>query len=66
MNLISCNGCGIVYDKDKIVFPNIYDDNTDGIIRENCAWDDSQLRYCAKIKCPVCGEAILDCPRDQL
>lgn len=59
MNLISCNKCGVVLDKNKIVFPPIYDKKTDEVCVNNAKWD-SDKGYRAFIFCPVCSEPILD------
>ena len=56
MNLISCDQCGIVLDKSKIIFPSIYDHDTQEVIPENAEWDGDS--YIAVIDCPVCGAKI--------
>jgi len=60
MNLKSCEGCGVVIDTDKILFPhNIIKD--DGCVDlENAAWSNEQDEWVAKISCPVCNEDILE------
>ena len=58
MNLISCDNCGIVLDKDKYIFPeDIYND--EGSVRlELAQWNgDSFVAY---IHCPVCDAPILE------
>ena len=58
MDLISCNQCGIVLDKDKTIFPDVYDHDTQDIIIENAEWDGKD--YVSKVDCPVCSGAILE------
>jgi hypothetical protein len=57
MDLISCDRCGVVLDKDKITFPSIYNHDTQEVIYENAEWDG--YKYVSKINCPVCEEIIL-------
>jgi len=55
MKLISCSGCGVVLDMDKIVFPDVFDENGD--YNEGCSeWDGE--KYVAIIHCPVCDHII--------
>lgn len=58
MNLISCDGCGIVFDKDKINFPNIYSDDSWEVIRQKAIWTNNQ--WIAMTKCPVCKAPIFE------
>jgi len=59
MNLTSCDGCGVVLDKDKLKFPDedqMYDaygevDRTKAICHND--------RIVPIVPCPVCGEPIL-------
>lgn len=61
MNLISCDNCGVVLDKDKLRFPAvIYDDIDDEMIKEKSAWNGSD--FTAIVPCPVCKEPILEEP----
>lgn len=55
MNLITCEGCGIVLNKDVLDFPHIYDENY-GICFDKAEWNGNE--WVAKIRCPVCGEFI--------
>jgi len=57
MNLVSCDNCGVVLDKDKLNFPtNIY--RIDGSVNDKLAeWDSDGFR--AKVPCPVCENDIL-------
>lgn len=61
MNLISCNKCGAVFDKDKIIFPDVYDHGTQELIADNAEWR-TMKRYkspkVAKEKCGHCSRAI--------
>ena len=56
MKLISCDGCGVVIDREKLEFPDIFDG--DGNIDDDKAacLDDE---YFPKTNCPVCGEEII-------
>jgi len=58
MNLISCDSCAVILDKDKLHFAeDIYDDN--GSVNDNVAAYNSYSRcYEAFVKCPVCEEPI--------
>ena len=57
MNLISCDGCGVVLDKDKLNFPEgIHDD--EGVVDDTKAsWNGRA--WVASIQCPVCDQVIL-------
>ena len=60
MNLISCENCAVVFDKDKLNFPNedaMYTD--EGIDLTIAAWDSDTESYKVKCSCPVCKEDIL-------
>lgn len=39
MNLTSCERCGVVLDKDSLIFPDIYDHDSQEMIMENVEWD---------------------------
>ena len=56
MNLISCSGCGVVFDGNKLTFPDEdgYDEykNPD----EHFAWDGDG--YLPILKCLLCGGTI--------
>lgn len=56
MNLISCETCGTVFNKDNLSFPPIWDDTQQERIKENSEWDSEIYDYVACIDCPVCGE----------
>lgn len=58
MDLISCDRCGVVLDKDKTTFPSVYDHDTQEAIPENTEWYSGER--VAKIDCPVCEGIILD------
>jgi len=58
MELISCSQCGVVLDKSKIIFPSIYDHDTQMVISTNAVWDGDE--YKSKIDCPVCGADVID------
>jgi len=56
MNLISCVCCGVVLDKDKLIFPDTHDDEYE-LIEENVKWNNDE--HSAFISCPVCEHAII-------
>jgi hypothetical protein len=62
MNLISCDGCGTVLDKNKLNFPkDIYhDDYNYGIDSTKGVWDDIVETHVPFVKCPVCGIHVKD------
>lgn len=51
MKLISCERCGLVYDQDKMKFPEVYDGDYE-VIEGNSEWDGDD--YVAITDC-VCG-----------
>jgi hypothetical protein len=58
MNLISCNECGVVLDKDKISFPfGFYKDDGE-VDNDKAEWDSSERKFVAVIPCPVCKENV--------
>lgn len=50
MKLISCEECGLVYDQDKITFPEMEDDDFN-IIDGNCEWHDEEFVQVFKCRC---------------
>ena len=63
MNLISCDSCATVFDKNKLVFPDeesMYDEKTQRVNLSKAAYSSKKQQYVPKILCKVCGEAILD------
>lgn len=58
MNLISCDDCGVVLDKDKLCFPEtIYED---GRVDERYgAYNNDTGFWEAYVPCPVCKSEIL-------
>lgn len=58
MNLVSCDGCGIILNKNKLQFPKIIE-NPDGSIDVTMA-DWTGYDYVPFIICPVCSEHILE------
>ena len=57
MNLLSCEHCGGVFDKDRISEPEMYD--KDGYILSSvAAWDSYHDRHCTTITCRICGQRI--------
>lgn len=58
MNLISCNNCGVVFNKNKLNFPDIWDDKGH-IVPGVAKWESSIEAYSSFVPCPVCKEPIL-------
>lgn len=59
MNLTSCNGCGVVLDKDKLKFPKeneMYDEEA-GADPTKAIWQGNN--FAPVVPCPVCGEYIM-------
>ena len=56
MNLISCDKCGVVLDRAKLIFPDTYDHDSGEVIEENTVWYDDD--YVSFIPCPICNEPI--------
>jgi hypothetical protein len=56
MNLTSCDRCGVVLDKDKLFFPEIYDHDSGELIETNAIW--KRRDFVSKIDCPVCDAPI--------
>ncbi len=56
MNLISCRKCGVVLNKDNLIFPDTHDHDSQEVIMENVEWYMDE--YVAIIPCPVCKEPI--------
>lgn len=55
MNIISCDSCGVLMDKDKLVFPDFRDE--DGAVIEGLAdWNGD--RWVSAVECPVCENYI--------
>lgn len=54
MDLISCGKCGVVLDKNNLVFP--YIEYEEGIRNENAVWINRE--YQSVIPCPVCKTKI--------
>lgn len=57
MNLISCTHCGVVFDKDYLVFPDVYNiDNGDCNVNDNAVWDGD--KFIATTPCIICGNLL--------
>lgn len=55
MNLISCEECGVVIDKDRYVEPEIFGE--DGTVNmETAIWEGND--FIPVIKCPVCKNKV--------
>lgn len=60
MNLISCDECGVVLDRDKLSFAHdLYTDYGE-IDKNKASWSCEYYKYVAMVHCPVCGEEILE------
>lgn len=55
MKLISCTGCGVVLDQDKLIFPDIFDEDYNRI-EGNSEWDGND--FIPIIQCPTCKHNI--------
>jgi hypothetical protein len=58
MNLVSCDDCGVVLDKDKLVFPDtdqVEDDETGTYDPDAIVWNPNGSSWCVWVPCPVCG-----------
>ena len=62
MNLISCDDCGVVLDKDKLSFvsSNRFYKDDGSVDTDHAAWDADGRRFVAKVDCPVCAGDILN------
>jgi hypothetical protein len=58
MNLISCESCGVVLDKDRLYFPKNIENDDGSIDMAKAEWDGDL--WVAKVPCPVCEHAVLD------
>jgi len=56
MNLISCETCGVVLDKDQLVFPQFITGDDSEFFEENAIWNGHD--YVAIVPCPVCKTPI--------
>lgn len=64
MNLISCDNCGVVFNRDVLNFPD-KDDllMPDGSINVwKAAWDSQTSEFLPIVSCPVCYNDIFDRP----
>ena len=57
MNLLSCNNCGTVLDKNKLPFP-LDIENEEGVDDNKAGWDGED--FVAKVRCPVCKNYMLE------
>ena len=65
MNIVSCDNCGVLFDKSKLNFPSNFwdcDEQTgeDFVIKSAGTWSVQYQTYVPYVNCPVCGEKILD------
>lgn len=59
MNLVSCDGCGIVFDASKLQFPEDIWDAEKGYDMSKCEYIDWAGAFIPKVTCPFCGGSIL-------
>lgn len=57
MNLVSCNDCGIVLNKDKLSFPEDIHHEDGTIDTKLATWNGND--FVAFVLCPVCDARIL-------
>ena len=53
MNLTSCKKCGVVLNRDDLIFPDTHDHDSQELIKENVEWNGEV--FAAIFPCPVCG-----------
>jgi len=58
MNLISCQNCGCVLDKDRIIMPDTHNHDTQETIEGNVRWSSDAQDYRPIIDCPTCNSII--------
>ena len=58
MNLRSCNGCGIVYDANKLKFPERIFHSDGSVDKEKAVWSDDVDEFVPFVYCPICGDKI--------
>lgn len=56
MNLVSCDECGAVFDKDKMIFPDDHWREDGSVDERKATWDDCREKYVPFILCRVCKE----------
>lgn len=57
MNLISCDNCAVIIDKNKLSFPDIYSKEDGELIEGTYTWD--RDKFVPITPCPVCKNPIL-------
>jgi hypothetical protein len=60
MNLISCNGCAVVLDKDKLKFPKDVFLEDDSIDPRYGQYNQDTGYMEVYIPCPICGEEVFN------
>lgn len=65
MNIVSCDNCGVLFDKSKLNFPSTiwdYDEQTgeDFVIKSAGTWSSQHQIYVPYVNCLVCDGKILD------
>jgi hypothetical protein len=56
MNITSCDGCGVVLDKDNLGFPDDIRDYEGVVYEDKAVWDGES--WVAIVPCPVCKNPI--------
>ena len=51
MDLVSCDRCGVVVDREKIIFPDTHDHDSGEIVVGAGAWVEDE--YVAVVDCPI-------------
>jgi len=59
MDLISCNFCGVVFDRNKLDFPAAYNHET-GEPFPGAGWNKQQQEWISSIDCPVCKNPLFE------
>lgn len=57
MNLISCDNCGVVLDKNKLNFPDTILNDDSSVDVTACIWNGED--YVKYVNCPCCGRPVL-------
>lgn len=58
MDIFSCRKCGVMVDRGRIEFPEVYDEDGDLIEGRNRRWVGGLKRFVPIVQCPVCRGAI--------
>lgn len=58
MDLISCDGCGVVLDKHKLKFPKGIEYVEGSVDMAKCAWNGND--YVPFVNCSICCKKVLE------